>query len=222
MDTTPSTSVDTTPSTPIRTTRSTVAFSDYFTDETFSTAKWKLGSLTAGQSFTDDEVEVSEAGGRLEVKPRSGIAGRSYNGYITASPWDMTAAHVRVEVLQVTESTANTIFAVGSDSDNWYGFVVESGKLFMQSKVGGKKNSTSVQYSPAQHRFWRIRHEATDNQILWETSSDGQKWNIQRRMTPQINLSAFYVYLGAGTYVIESNPGVAAFDNFRLVVHTEQ
>jgi hypothetical protein len=196
--------------------------SDYFNDETFSSDKWRLGSLTAGASFSDEEVEVSEEGGMLRVKPRASIAGRSYNGYVTVTAQNMTASHARVEVLQTTSSTANTIFAIGIDSNNWYGFVVESGKLFMQSKIGGKKNSTDVPYSFSQHRFWRLRHEATDNQILWETSPDGEKWTIQRRLTPQIPLTEVFIYLGAGTYVSESNPGTAIFDNFKLVVHTEQ
>jgi hypothetical protein len=92
----------------------------------------------------------------------------------------------------------------------------------MQSKVGGGKNSTDVPYSPSQQRFWRLRHEAADNQLLWETSPDGEKWAVQRRLTPQIPLTGVFVYLGAGTYLSESNPGTAVFDNLRFVVHTGQ
>lgn len=199
-----------------------MVFSDYFNDEAPDSAKWRLGALTAGTNFTDDEVAVSERDGTLEVKPRSGVTGRSYNGYVTASARDMTGAHARVEVLRTTAGTANTIFAVGVDSDNWYGFVVESGKLFMQAKIGGRKNSTDTPYSATQHRFWRLRHEATENQILWETSPDAQDWTVRRRLTPQIPVTEVFVYIGAGTYLNETNPGTAVFDNFRFVVHTEQ
>jgi hypothetical protein len=210
------------PSTPARTTKSTVVLSDYFSNKAVSSQKWKPGSLTAGSSFTDEGIEIAEEDGKLQVKPRSGVSTRSYNGYVTTSTWDMTAAHARVEVLQITEGTANTIFAVGSDSNNWYGFVIEGGKLYMQSKIGGKKNSTDIPYSATQHRFWRLRHEATDNQILWETSPDGENWTVRRRLTPQLSLTDLYIYLGAGTYLNESNPGTAVFDNFRLVAHVEQ
>jgi hypothetical protein len=134
----------------------------------------------------------------------------------------MKAAHARVEVLQVTGGSADTIFAVGADSDNWYGFVVEGGKLYLQSKVGGRKNSIDIPYSATRHRFWRLRHEASENQMLWETSADGQTWETLRKLTPQIPLAGLHVYLGAGTYLSETNPGAAAFDNFRMVVHTEQ
>ncbi|HEX8456366.1 MAG TPA: hypothetical protein VF656_03510 [Pyrinomonadaceae bacterium] len=210
------------PSTPTRTTKSTVVLSDYFSKKAVSAQKWKPGSLTAGSSFTDEGIEIAEEDGKLQVKPRAGVATRSYNGYVSASAWDMTAAHARVEVLQTTAGTANTIFAVGIDSNNWYGFVIEGGKLYMQSKIGGKKNSTDIPYNATQHRFWRLRHEAMDNEILWETSTDGENWTVQRRLTPQLSLTNLYIYLGAGTYLNESNPGTAVFDNFRLVAHVEQ
>jgi hypothetical protein len=205
-----------------RTTKSTVVFSDYFAGDALSSDKWQVGSLTAGESYTDRDIAISETNGQLQITPRTGITGRSYSGYVTKSAWDMTAAHARVEVLQTTESTANTIFAIGLDSNNWYGFVIESGKLYMQSKIQGKKNSIDIPYSPTMHRFWRLRHEATLNQILWETSSNGETWVVRRRLTPQIPLTELYIYLGGGTYLNEPNPGTAIFDNFRLVVHQDE
>jgi len=134
----------------------------------------------------------------------------------------MTGAHARVEILQATSGTANTIFAIGTDHDNWYGFVVESGKLFMQGKVNGRKNSTNIPYSFSQHRFWRLRHDESANQILWETSSDGQTWTVRRSMTPEFVITEIQIHLGAGTYVRETFPGFAVFDNFRFVVHSTQ
>jgi hypothetical protein len=195
--------------------------SDYFNDESTAAEKWELGALTAGLSFTDEEIAVSEEGGRLQISPRSGITGRSYYGYVSKSAWDMTACHARVEVGQVTGGSADTIFAIGSDSNNWFGFVAEGGRLYLQSKAAGRKNSTDVPFSLTRHRFWRLRHEAAENKILWETSGDGQTWVTLRSLTPQIPLTSLRVYLGAGTYQNETNPGTAAFDNFRLVVHIE-
>lgn len=184
--------------------------------------KWKSGSLTAGLRYTDRDVRVSVQDGKLTITPRTGITERSYNGWVTASSWDMTAAHARVEVSQVTAGAADTIFAIGIDSDNWYGFVLESGKLYLQMKIAGKKNSTNIAYSPLRHHFWRLRHEATTDQILWETSADEQTWVVVGEVPTQIPLTNCYIYLGAGTYLNETDPGVAVFDSFRLVVHTEQ
>lgn len=199
-----------------------MVLSDYFADDAISEAKWRVGSLTAGESFTDRQIEVVEEGGQLRVSPRTGVTGRAYSGLITNKAWDMTGAHARVEVLQATQATANTIFAIGTDSDNWYGFVVESGKLFMQSKVSGRKNSTDVPYSLGRHKHWRIRHEEALNQILWETSPNGQNWTVQRRLAASLPLTEMYLHMGAGTYRSEIDPGAALFDNFRFVIHTEQ
>jgi hypothetical protein len=122
-------------------------------------------------------------------------------------------------VFQTTEGAANTIFAIGTDSNNWYGFVVESGKLYLQSKINGRKNAESIQYDATAHRSWRLRHEASLNEILWETSADGITWQLLRRVTPEISLQSVFVTLGAGTYTPEVEPGLAAFDNFKFVVH---
>jgi len=200
-------------------TTSTVVLSDYFDDRLRAVTKWRLGCLTAGSSFTDSAVKVVEENARLEITPRAGIPGRSYNGYITLTSWDFTAAHARVDVFQTTNGTADTIFAIGKDSDNWYGFIVENGKLYLQSKIKGRKNSQDVPYDAIEHTSWRLRHEASMNEILWETSADGETWTVRRRVTPQIPLEAIYVTLAAGTYLPEAEPGMAAFDKFRLVVH---
>src|ERR1044072_5620312 len=112
-----------------KTSTSAVILSDYFNDDVLSLTKWRLGSLTGGATSIDEQIEVNQSDGNVQIQPRGSLSARSYNGVITRSPVDMTAAFARVEVLQVTNGSAHTIFAVGWDSDNWYGFVFESGKL---------------------------------------------------------------------------------------------
>jgi hypothetical protein len=199
-----------------------VILSDYFNDKLLSYTKWELGSLTAGMMWTDPLIPVVQSDGKLQIQPRSDLMDRSYYGVMTKSLFDLTGALARVEVLQVTNGTADTIFAAGWNSDNWYGFVSEDGKLFMQSKIYGRKSSTSIPYSFAQHRFWRLRHDASSNELLWETSADGQVWTIRRTLTPDSPLSNVHIYLGAGTYHRETSPGFAIFDNFRFVDQTDQ
>jgi hypothetical protein len=193
--------------------------SDSFDDTIRAVAKWRLGCLTAGPTFTDEKVSVVENNASLEITPRVGTTNRSYNGYITQTAWDFTAAHAQVDVFQTTEGGADTIFAIGTDNNNWYGFIVESGKLYLQSKINGRKNSESVRYDATDHRSWRLRHDPSLNQILWETSADGTTWAILRRATPEISVQSIYVTLAAGTFTPEVEPGLAAFDNFKLVIH---
>jgi len=196
-----------------------VVLSDYFNDTIRAVTKWRLGCLTAGPKSTDVKVTVLETNASLEITPRTGIPNRSYNGYITQATWDFTAAHARVDVLQTTGGNADTIFAIGVDSNNWYGFIVENGKLYLQSKINGRKNSETVRYDATHHRSWRLRHEASLNQILWETSGDGVNWTILRRVTPEFSLESIYVSLAAGTYTPEAEPGLAVFATFKLVIH---
>lgn len=172
--------------------------------------------------WTDPLIQVGQSDGKLQIEPRTNLTDRSYYGVITKSVIEMTGALARVEVLQVTNGTADTIFAFGWDSDNWYGFVSESGKLFMQAKIKGRKSSTNIPYSFAKHRFWRLRHDASSDQLLWETSGDAQVWTIRRTVTPDSPLSNVRIYLGAGTYLPEMSPGFAVFDNFRFVDQTDQ
>jgi hypothetical protein len=111
---------------------------------------------------------------------------------------------------------AVTVFAIGIDSDNWYGFVAEEGMLYLQSKVKGVKSPKSVPYSAARHRFWRFRLDSASNTVTWETSPDGSTWEAQRRETLQMDITAVHVTLSAGTYKETKAPGTAVFDNFRL------
>lgn len=204
-----------------RSTRSTVVLGDSF-GAPLSKRKWRVGTLTGSRVNLDREIPIAAEGGRLEVTPRTSRPSRSFSGFVTILPRDMTSAHARVEVVQATENTADTIFAVGQDSNNWYGFVKEGDKLYLQIKVAGKKHSENVVYDPAEHRYWRLRHEATENLMLWETSADGTTWAILRSAQPEIPLTSLYVYAGAGTYVVEGAPGKAVFDNFKFVIHTER
>jgi hypothetical protein len=162
---------------------------------------------------------VQERDEHLEISPISEVPGLHFNGYISTATWDMTAAHARVEVVQATSGSANTIFALTQDGSHWYRFVEEGGMLYFQYKAGGPISSTSVPYNPVQHRFWRLRHDATNNLMLWETSADEETWVIRRKATPLIPITALYIALNAGTYKAESAPGTAIFDSFKLVIH---
>jgi hypothetical protein len=173
------------------------------------------GALNADDASYDPQVNVIERNRRLEIIPLADAKGRHFNGYLSAGEWNLTGARVGVEVVQAAED-ADTVFAVGVDSDNWYGFVAEEGTLYLQSKVNGVKSPKSVPYSAARHRFWRFRLDTASNTVTWETSPDGSSWEAQRRETLQLDITAVHVTLSAGTYKETKSPGTAVFDNFRL------
>jgi hypothetical protein len=191
-------------------------FADDFNDNSRDTVKWSLGVLNEPSTSLDNLVTVLEQNQRLEITPREGISDKHYYGYVSASTWNMTNAIASVEVVQKTFASADTIFAVGIDSNNWYRFITEDNQLYFQDKVAGTKNGISVAYNATQQRFWRFRTNTTANQLFFETSSDGLTWTTQRTVTVQFNITASRIELGAGTFAVQYAPGTAVFDNFRL------
>jgi hypothetical protein len=191
------------------------SLSDDFNDNSRD-SKWNIGVLNDAPSAFDSAIPVLEQNQRLEISPRAGVAGMHYAGYVAATAWNLTGAQASVEVAQTVTSGADTIFAIGTDSSNWYRFVVEDGNLYFQDKSAGVKNSASVPYSLAQHRFWRFRHNTANDSMTFETSGDGVNWTTQRTLTRFVTINAARVELDAGTYSPVGGPGTAIFDNFRL------
>ena len=195
----------------------TINFGEYVVNNRHNRTKWSRGTRTNSSSVLDEHVEVHAQGTQLTVTPRASVPGSHYNGYVTDGHWDLTSGQAVVEVVQAA-SQASTIFALVVDDNNWYRFVAENGTLYFESKVSGVLSSAKIAYSPSDHRFWRFRHDASNNLMLWETSSNEAKWTVRHAITPQIPITALYVELNAGTNKIVSTPGSATFDNFRIVL----
>lgn len=193
-----------------------VLFTDDFNDNTRDTNKWSLGLVSKAASAFDSQVLVAERNQRLEIVPRSNLSGNHFNGYVSAALWDLTGGDASVEVVQAANAGADTIFAIGIDAANCYRFVVEDGRLYFQQTKEPFDISKSVPYSPTAHRFWRFRHSAPTNQIIFETSPDGLNWNVMRSMDRDMSISALRVELSGGTFSPIISPGTAIFDNFRL------
>ncbi|MEQ1859335.1 MAG: PA14 domain-containing protein [Chthoniobacteraceae bacterium] len=195
-------------------------FHDDFDDDTRDPLRWNVGTLLgqfgspAGQ---DALVGVAESGGRLVVTPRNGQGGDRYNGFVAATPWNFSGLGVSVEVVQAAASGADTIFAVCKDSRTFVAMIVESGRLYFDQSVNGTRDVTSIPYSPAQHRFWRIRHidDHDHPQVVFETSTDGATWAVQRNDVPRFLLSAVRPELSGGTAFAAQGTTPAVFDNFR-------
>ncbi|HEX8502107.1 MAG TPA: hypothetical protein VF659_16095 [Pyrinomonadaceae bacterium] len=185
-------------------------FSDTF-DDGVRDARWKLGTLTPPASAFDDKVTVAEAGGRLEITPRSSAGVKAYNGYVSVSNWNLTDARATAVVVQTTTNKAQTVFTLALDANNWFRFLFESAKLNFQTKVAGAETSTSIPADAAQQRFWRLRHDRAGDQMIFETSSDGAAWAVRRVVPRQFSVKSLTVELNAGTASSVASPGKAVF-----------
>ena len=216
---------------------------DDFNSPTRDPNKWNLGTQTLPPTAVDPLVNVAQINGQLRIQPLAQVSGLHYNGYVSANSFDLRGGSVSVELVQAATGGADTIFAIGSDSDNFYRFVVHSAgpatslartdkgieasvaapvpELLFQVRVGGILTALSIPYDPVQHRFMRFRHEALANAILFETSPNNVDFTERHRVVLVRSVSALTAELSAGTSN-PTNPGATIFDNFGLVTSTFQ
>ena len=183
-----------------------------------------MNNLFSG--FTDATVAVQETT-VLTVGPlKQSTDGSHYNGIKSVTGHNFTGGYAYVQLVQAPASNtaADAFFTIGLNVDNCYRMYVESGNLIVQSKLGGAKQTLlTVAYNPANHAFWRIRHDAGTGQIVFEVAPSNagapgtwvqlhaQAWN-----TAAVPLSSVVFELKGGTWRNEANnPGTVVFDNFK-------
>lgn len=188
---------------------------DDFNDNYMDSTKWTISLLNKDSSQFDPNVTVIEQNGQLQITPIANATGNHYSGYVSTQTWDMTGLEVSVEAAQVTNGPGMS-FVIGSDYNNWYRIAYSAGSLLFESQVGGQRNTASITYDSVQHRFWRMRHEISDDRIIFETSPNRTDWTVQATSTRQFDITALRIELSAGTYQEWANPGTAIFDNLRL------
>jgi hypothetical protein len=208
--------------------------------------KWNLGTLTQPAGAFDPLVTVAQTGGQLVITPRANVSGLHYNGYVSVNSFDFTAGQVGVEVVRAAANGAETVFAIGEDEQNFYRFMVGAGNsaalkdfapqalarfgildastlvLVFQVRVGGVLSQQVIPYDQAAHRYWRFRHDAPANAIVFETSADNQTFTERYRKSLEKSVSALAVELSAGTAQPVGDPGTAVFDNLALTTSTAQ
>jgi hypothetical protein len=160
---------------------------------------------------------VLEQNQRLEIQPRGSTSGDHYNGYVSAGTWNLTASRISVEAVAAATSGADTVFAIGTDSNNYYRFIVSGPLLYFQAKFGGVVTQTSIAFDAGNHRFWRFRHDLLTNQVIFETSPNGvTNWNDRWAVPRRIPLTAARIELGGGSSKSVAAPPKSIFDNFVL------
>ena len=194
--------------------------SDDFNDAIRDATKWTPGSLIGqylGAAGYDPTLPVAEtAAGRLQITPRTGIAGDHYAGYLTAAAFNFTGLAAAVEVPQASTNSADTILAVAKDSQNFAFIVVEDGVLYFDRCTAGNRTVSGIPYSATTHRWWRIRHDATTNRLHFETSANRTTWTSHRNDAITFPITALRIELSAGTFDTIATTVPAQFDNFTL------
>ena len=189
-------------------------FADDFSSIAIDPARWTFGSLYGGStSVLDATISVVQRNGRLEITPRTNLATESYYGVVSKDPVDLRGAAVSVEVTPAG-GTANTWLAVGSGA-NFLLIGREGAYLWFEQLVNGVRDFTTATYNAAAHRVWRIRHDTATDAVFFELSPDGTTWATGRQIPRAFALDAVRIELAAGTYLRETAPGVASFDNLR-------
>ena len=202
-----------------------ILLEDDFNDNSLNVTKWSPGNLFSG--FTDTAVQTLETTQRLQIGGLfSGQSGSHYNGLRSAAAYNFAGAYSYVELVQgpAAVGTADAMFTIGQDPQNYYRIYVEQGTFICQAKIGGtKKNLFTSAYSPSVHKWWRIRHDQSTGRVVFETAIENPdlaaSWILRYSEpwdTSAVPLSAVLFELKAGTWQAEGvAPGTVIFDNFR-------
>jgi hypothetical protein len=198
---------------------------DDFNDNSLDLTKWDT-NLFSG--FTDTGLPMSEVNQHLEIGPLFRQIGSShYRGLASHLHYNFSGAYAYVAVVQApgTATTADAMFTLGIDVNNYYRIYEEAGTLFIQKRFGGGSKVTmwSAAYDPTLHRYWRIKHEAATNSVVFETAADNggtpgawvERWR-EAWGTAFIPLGNVLFEIKGGTWQSESGtPGKVIFDDFK-------
>lgn len=183
-----------------------------------------INNLFSG--FTDTGTAVTQTGGHLLIGPLTqSSTGSNYNGLRSAATYNFTGAYCYVQLVQAPASNtaADAMLTIGSDSNNLYRIYVEAGKLIVQKKIGGAKSTPfTIAYSSTNHQFLRIRHDSSAGNVVFETAPNNGgapgTWTAvyTEAWSASVALTSMIFEIKAGTWQAEANPpGTPIFDNFR-------
>ncbi len=187
------------------------SFAEDFSGPSIDLTRWIVGvGYAAKFGPADPLVTVNQTGGQLVVTPRGDFANNALNGLISTGLINLTGASVSAQVTPA--GSGSTWLGLGSNGN--YLFILESGGiLYFSQVINNDVFSGSIPYVPAQHRFWRIRHDAILDRILFEASPDGANWSIVHVSLREIPITAMPIELTAGTNFPEPATTPATFDN---------
>src|SRR6185369_3672367 len=171
----------------------TVLLADDFNDNSLDTTKWST-NLYSG--FTDSSLGNVETNSRFEIGPLLQNASWShYAGLRSVIAFNFTNAYCYVQVVQAAASstTADAMLTVGVDVNGYYRIYVEGGSIMFQKRVSGSKVTLlTATYNPTNDKYWRIRHDSSSGNVVFETAPDnaGSPGTWTTRFTEAWNTSS--------------------------------
>ncbi len=203
----------------VSTSHAAVYLSDNFDDGVTDTTKWRFGVLSRNSTHFDPQIQVVEQSGRLTIFPPMNLAGTHYNGYISTQGSNFTDAFAAIEVIGRDYSSAQTIFGIGLDKNNFFRFRIKGNTLYLES-AGNPAANTSIRFDAIQHHFLKFRHILATDSIVYETSPDAVNWFVVKSVPRSFPITNLLVELNAGTSEAVSPVGVTQFDNFMVATNT--
>jgi hypothetical protein len=147
-------------------------------------------------------------------------------GYASATRYDLTGTAISIEVPEVdTSGLVRTVFELDFLNGNWITLEhlnlseMEPNRLVCRNNIlGADATPCSLVYDSDQHRWWRFRHDDSENLVHWETSPDGKQWTSQAKYD-----AADFAFTGAVIALYTSSYGVTGrmevanhFDNLNV------
>jgi hypothetical protein len=147
-------------------------------------------------------------------------------GYASATRYDLTGRAISIEVPEVDASgLVRTVFELDFLNGNRITLehlnlsAMETNRLVCRNNIlGADATPCSLVYDKDLHRWWRFRHEDSENLVHWETSPDGKKWTSHAKYD-----AADFAFTGAVIALYSSSYGVMGrmettnhFDNLNI------
>ncbi len=230
----------------------TPPLSDDFTSPVRDANKWNLGTQTQPVGAVDPQVTTAQINGQLLITPLNQASGLHYNGYVSANSFDLTNGKASVELVRAAPGGADTIFAIGRDSSNFFRFMVHTAggptapvmmyrgfdgverpldptvpQLLLQVMVGGQLTTLPIVYDPVAHRYMRFRHEGPLaapplGAIVFEASPNNVDFTVLHRVQLANRTVDPMTLELSAGTAAPSGTGSAIFDNVGLVLSTFQ